>query len=93
MAEVERENLGCISMHVEIIAANNIICWDGSALNSLGTLQIKVEPVVGDDVPINNHSRWTILTFANLKLSIPTCESSTMSLIARDIGQFRPEIK
>ena len=93
MAKVECEDLSHISMHVHVVPAHNIICRDGSALNALGTLQIKVEPVVGDDVPINNHSRWTILTFANLKLSILACESGTMSLIARDIGQFWPELK
>ena len=93
MAEVECEDLSHISMHVHVVPAHNIICRDGSALNALGTLQIKVEPVVGDDITINYHSRWTICTFADLKLSIFACESSTMSFIARDVGQFRPEIK
>ena len=91
MAQVESQNLCRISMHVLIIAANNIICRDGSALNALGTLQIKIESMVGDNITVNNHSRWTVLTFTNLKLSISTCESSSMSFIASDISQFRPE--
>ena len=93
MTKVECEDLSHISIHVQVITAHNIICWDGSALNALRTLQIKVKPVIGDDITINYHSRWTIGTFANLKLSILACESSAMSFIARDVRQFWPEIK
>ena len=93
MAKVECEDLSHISMHVHVVPAHNIICWDGSALNALRTLQIKVESVVGDDITINYHSRWTIHTFSNLKLSILACESSAMSFIAGDVGQFWSEIK
>ena len=93
MAEVESEDFSHISMHVHVVPAHNIICRDGSALNALGTLQIEVKPVVGDDITINNHSRWTIGTFTNLKLSILACESSAMSFVARDVRQFWPELK
>ena len=92
MAKVESETLGHISMHFRIIAANDIICRDRSALNTLRTLQIKVESVVGNNITINNHSRWTILTFSNLHISVSTCEAGTVGFITRDIGEFWPKI-